>query len=1170
MNRLQYCAVVCVVGLALASCVPRNHQAAGVPSLGPAAEATASAKANGPATAGQHQAETEPQRAATFGALPIAPDLPEGFDEDANARQRKREFFEWRMSRRSNRPPRPVTRRPLSLLSARTADAARGVTAPFVWEAQGPAPMINGQIEFVGADDQVIGAIHTVVAHPANPDILYVGAVNGGIWRTLDATATNPTWTSLTDSLPTLSIGALDLDPTDSSAQTLVAAIGRISSFGAAGGFLNGLLATSDGGDNWVEITDPLLVGQNLLSVAARGPILLAGSNPFFSGGGLFRSADRGSTWTQLSLDAGETPPVFDIVGDPSDPSLLYLTAGGSDVASGIYRSTDTGASWQRISLSSNALSTAFNDFDANINNAEMAVAADGRLYVNVLVSGQTRFLGYTDDPGSAAPTWVAMDLPRTKDAQERNIGMVVDASPIVVETPTGTVDDASDTTPIVITTPQPHLLTDVDSVSIADVEGNEAANGTWSIAVLSPTTFELIDSEGSGETTNVSGTFEAQHGLRDGLQVQIAGVAGTTAANRIYLVNQTSGSAFELVGSTGNAPYLGGGTYVPLNGANPRSKPGSQGAFHASIVADPTVPTTVYLGGDSQRGPFPNFIGAENFSARLFRGDTTVPRGPLSVPSPQWDHLTKSDAIPESPGGGTADNSAPHADSREMTFDAGGDLIEVSDGGIYRRNFPSSNLGVWTSINGNLQVTEFHDIAYDAVADVLIGGTQDNNNSVQTTPGSLVWDNEGYSGDGGDIEVAALPTPGQSVRYGSAQFLFGFQRRVYDAANTLLSTNFPALVISGDDTIFDIDPNRRFVQDFELNAIDPTRGVIGTANLYETFDEFETLTDVSGFTGFFINGLAYGGRSGGIDNPDLLVYVTDEVLRRETLGGSIDPVGAYPGSTVIDLVLDPDESDNIFLIDTAERVWRTDATDVWTEVTGDLVIGEFEAIDYMPGTAFDQILVSGRDGVFTMAVGQPGVWRELAPGIPRAPVFDLDYDPTDDVLAAGTLGRGAFLLRHASCSVDGDTDFACDVSDNCPQLSNPDQANQDLDAAGDVCDCAPTDATAFATPGDVALLELTQSAPGSTLVTLDWSLPSQPGGSAPGYEVLFGSDAAALTGQPLIEACIEDLNATQTTDDTTPAPLLFYLVRSVNPCGTGSLGVDSSGTPRFAGGICP
>ena len=173
----------------------------------------------------------------------------------------------------------------------------------------------------ISPNNEVVGAIHTVAAHPTDANILYVGGVNSGIWRTSNATAPSPNWTPLTDNFPSLSIGALEFDPTDATRRTLVAGIGRFSSFGRSGGPLTGLLRTTDGGDNWAQISHPLLVNQNISGVAARGATLLASANTLFAGitGGLFRSADGGINWVQVSGSNGlPAGGVFDLVGDPN------------------------------------------------------------------------------------------------------------------------------------------------------------------------------------------------------------------------------------------------------------------------------------------------------------------------------------------------------------------------------------------------------------------------------------------------------------------------------------------------------------------------------------------------------------------------------------------------------------------------------------------------------------------------------------------------------------------------------------------------------------------------------------------------------------------------------------------------------------------------------------
>src|SRR5207253_3179276 len=83
------------------------------------------------------------------------------------------------------------------------------------WVAQGPGPIRNGQEEGL-TNNPVSGAINAIAPSALNADIVYVGAVNGGIWKTTNATAASPTWTPLTDqALPALSINSMAVSPLD-------------------------------------------------------------------------------------------------------------------------------------------------------------------------------------------------------------------------------------------------------------------------------------------------------------------------------------------------------------------------------------------------------------------------------------------------------------------------------------------------------------------------------------------------------------------------------------------------------------------------------------------------------------------------------------------------------------------------------------------------------------------------------------------------------------------------------------------------------------------------------------------------------------------------------------------------------------------------------------------
>ena len=946
------------------------------------------------------------------------------------------------------------------------------------WLPIGPAPVRDGQIENVSPDNQVIGAVHAVAAHPTDSDVLYVGSVNGGIWKTTNATAAEPSWIPLTDAMPS-SIGALEFDPTDPTHQTLVAAHGAVSSF-AIWGPLRGLLRTTDGGASWTPITDVLLEGLSLSGAAARGSTLVVTASWLWGGGGigLLRSTDGGASWIRLSGSGASglaEGGYSDLVGDPAVATRLY--AAGLGLA--IYRSDDTGATWTDISSSDPALVAVISDFSND--NIEMAVGPTGRLWVIAHQGGRPEYIGYTDDPTSLAPTWTEMDIPLVPG----QVARLTDASnttPIVIRTATGSVTDATNAVPVVITSPD-HGLGTFSAVEVAGVSGNDDANGAFRVVVLDADRFELIGSVGSGTYTG-GGSWAEFHllGSRPGDRVQVSGVTGNTAANGLFDAVFIDDFSFALEASSGSGAYTGGGTWQRIDGLNPTGRPGGQGVIHSSIVADPVDTDLVYVGGDTH--VLPSSIGATQFTGRLFRGDAGI-SATGAVPSPQWDHLTHV-SVPSIPDGGTASSSAPHADSREMVFDAAGRLIEVSDGGVYHRTNPRDNTGDWFSLNGTLQVTEFHDVAYDTLSDVAFGGTQDNGTLEQPVAGALAWRHT-LDGDGGDVAVDTTSTSGISYRYRSAQGLGLFTRALYTASGALAGEEYVALEIT-DGSV----PYYPFVTPFELNKVDSTRIVIGAANhVYESFDQGDTLITVDPFDpltpevgiGAVWDAIAYGGHRAGVPDADVLCFGSGTEVYVRTSAAPAPPVAtAFPGGAVRDLVLDPDDWQTVYVL-TPDSVWKTvDAGVMWSDVTGSLapLSPVLERIEYVDGSPAS-IVVSGRFDevaqVRGMSVDAPGVWAVLGTGLPNTIVMELDYDPEDQALIAGTMGRGVWRY-DGSCGGagvslwyrDGDDDgfgdgtdrllacvappgFVDDGGDNCPSVSNADQLDFDGDGLGDVCD---------------------------------------------------------------------------------------------------------------------
>jgi VCBS repeat-containing protein len=524
-----------------------------------------------------------------------------------------------------------------------------------------------------------------------------------------------------------------------------------------------------------------------------------------------------------------------------------------------------------------------------------------------------------------------------------------------------------------------------------------------------------------------------------------MTGLGGAASRIELSVHNNTAGGtnvvyAGVIANSTGQLSGIfrstdQGDTWVPMDvpatieggttvGLQPKARPditdetpGGQGATHFSILADPVDPNVVYVGGDRQpiggSGTFPNSIGAQNFSGRHFRGDASQPAG---------SQFTPLEA-------NFANGTAPHADSRDMVWDANGNILESDDGGIYRLLNPATQATRrWESANGTLQVTEFYSVGYNPLANQIWGGTQDTGTTYQSSAGSLTWQ-EWIQGDGGVVQVDAS-NPTQTIVYNSFQNFGSFNRVTVDAAGNPTGFELVDLIVdgSGGKTLKQFDPNIQFIQPFVLNAVDPTRLLIGTADLYESSNRGDNLTPLGGFNGFFVNAMAYGGRLNGVDNPDVLYAGFGATLKiRTSAGGPLTSLPAYTGSTIRDIVLDPDDWQHAYVTDANGQVFRTtDAGASFTNITSTLssLVTDIRTIEvYSPSPApGDEVLfVGGLGGVFGTEnpTSMTPLWQEFGVGLPNALTRDLHYDPTDDVLLAGTFGRGAWTIPNLGLAVN-------------------------------------------------------------------------------------------------------------------------------------------------------
>ena len=184
------------------------------------------------------------------------------------------------------------------------------------------------------------------------------------------------------------------------------------------------------------------------------------------------------------------------------------------------------------------------------------------------------------------------------------------------------------------------------------------------------------------------------------------------------------------------------------------------------------------------------------------------------------------------------------------------------------------------------------------------------------------------------------------------------------------------------------------------------------------------------------VTAFAYGGRLNGVDNPDVLyIGIGGAVFVRTTAGGTANATATpFPGASVQDITLDPNDWQHAFVASSG-GVWETtDAGANWVNRSGNIasVTSNIQTIEFAENGTTDAVLVGGLGGVFRMLTNNPGVWSEFGAGLPNTVAFDLEYNVTDDMLVVGTFGRGAWTIEDASdfltvngaLQIFGDEDF--------------------------------------------------------------------------------------------------------------------------------------------------
>lgn len=229
------------------------------------------------------------------------------------------------------------------VLDATFASAATGTT----WANIGPTKANYAQNGGSTLNSSDSGRVRNIVSDPANPNTLYVAFAGGGVWKSTDGGAF---WAAKTETLGSLSVGSLEMDP--GNANTLYLGLG--DPFDGTG---IGLVKSTDGATTW---SSPVFLGASsvipdIAVSPANSSIVLVATNK-----GLFRSTDAGATFANISIATGsaELPYVWSIASGGGSNFVISLEASPSSTTATdgqIWRSADNGATWTKATGLSDA-----------------------------------------------------------------------------------------------------------------------------------------------------------------------------------------------------------------------------------------------------------------------------------------------------------------------------------------------------------------------------------------------------------------------------------------------------------------------------------------------------------------------------------------------------------------------------------------------------------------------------------------------------------------------------------------------------------------------------------------------------------------------------------------------------------------------------------------------
>jgi photosystem II stability/assembly factor-like uncharacterized protein len=203
------------------------------------------------------------------------------------------------------------------------------------------------------------GRTRALAGVPSEPATFYMGAVNGGVWKTTDAGAT---WHSIWNEQSSGSIGSIAVSLSDPKVIYVGSGEGLQRPDLSTG---DGVYKSTDGGETWTHLAalrDGQQIGQLAIDPRDANRVFVAvEGHPFGPNEerGLYRTTDGGKTFKRV-LFVSDRTGASEVQIDPQNPQIVFAgvwqrqeapwengSFGGTE--GGLYRSTDGGDTWTKL-----------------------------------------------------------------------------------------------------------------------------------------------------------------------------------------------------------------------------------------------------------------------------------------------------------------------------------------------------------------------------------------------------------------------------------------------------------------------------------------------------------------------------------------------------------------------------------------------------------------------------------------------------------------------------------------------------------------------------------------------------------------------------------------------------------------------------------------------------